>query len=498
MEESEERERELQAKVNRLTQVARTLEWKGGEAVPDLVQGSLDENIVQYATTHNDGFLNCIFALMPSYWRFACEADTDDVVACDDRLMWTRSVPKILRIFTDTLLRDTRQAFADWKPPMPIHPYADDDEDSVGSCNDDDGKSQDPRKVERLQEYKEECKRLDAVYEKVQAVARELGIAGAGATSARDLINKTLKNRLILDDCTIQLDARAHLSNFDDKVLENCGGEFVVRDRRADDWVSKTTGVNAERWLREPHDLADEDRAVYDWLCEAVSKSIVHGDVREFVLRSLGYTIFRFDDAAVCKIIYKLVSGHDCGKSTLLRLALLAGGEYGGIANRDQMKRSAAEFARASLTVNGDRFKLLDDATKSGELDLVTITALFTNINETCTRKMRSNTTTLVSNTPALWIASNWDALSSDITSDQLAKCAFVPQMSPEGVSIMGQFTSNAADVDAENHVFRVWSRRCTRCKSKWLSTKRALTSLPMPFAALFPPVSSSTLFVRF
>ena len=155
LEEYEERERELQAKVNRLTQVARTLEWKGGEAVADLVQGSLSENIVQYATTHNDGFLNCIFALMPSYWRFACEADTDDVVACDDRLMWTRSVPKILRIFTDTLLRDTRQAFADWKPTMPIHPYADDDEDSVGSCNDDDGKSQDPRKVERLQEYKE-------------------------------------------------------------------------------------------------------------------------------------------------------------------------------------------------------------------------------------------------------------------------------------------------------------------------------------------------------
>ena len=56
LEESEERERELQAKVNRLTQVARTLEWKGGEAVADLVQGSLSENIVQYATAHNDGW----------------------------------------------------------------------------------------------------------------------------------------------------------------------------------------------------------------------------------------------------------------------------------------------------------------------------------------------------------------------------------------------------------------------------------------------------------
>ena len=206
----------------------------------------------------------------------------------------------------------------------------------------------------------------------------------------------------------------------------------------ANDWVSKTTGVNAERWLRKPCDLADEDRAVYDWLHEAVCKSIVHDDVRHFVLCALGFTLFRFDDATVCKIFFDLVSGHDCGKSTLLRLGLLAGGEYGGIANRDQMKKSAAEFARASLTVSGDRFKLLDDATKDGELDLVTITAMFTNINETCTRKMRSNTTTLVSNTPVLWIASNWDAISSNITSDQLAKCAFVPQMSPEGVSWQG------------------------------------------------------------
>ena len=84
---------------------------------------------------------------------------------------------------------------------MPIHPYPDDAMDSdeqpstgpnvarnvqvenslqqasEAEHGDSSASSPDPVRTERIRQYEEDCRRLNAVYEKVQAVASELGIA---------------------------------------------------------------------------------------------------------------------------------------------------------------------------------------------------------------------------------------------------------------------------------------------------------------------------------
>jgi len=365
--------------------------------------------IREFLTNFDSDDLGPILSLLPSSWRFCCDAkhgdtgkEPGDVIVCMDDMMWTRNEAEIVRIFASVLVKELHIAI------------------------------------------EKECGAVEW-----EACRRQVLSVGKGAKGIKT-IREQLKHQFFLEDKAQTFDSNPCICNFADGVVEmGANGSIDFRERKSTDYVTISTGINGKDWLKPPSELSASQRVWYDMLMDSVEKSGFDSEFRHFMLQSLGFVLFRYADAALSKVFWLLISSSDCGKSTWFRLLVLAAGSYRGFAGRNQLGKNASELCVSSLIANGSRFMILDDAVAKDGIDLVTVTSLFTNVGAVPVRTPRTNHVRYVDMTPLLLVAINWKYLPNDAGNAEREKMLMLPEDDCDGRRFMGRFVSNQADVDA-------------------------------------------------
>jgi hypothetical protein len=401
-------EMEKQIEIEKHDELRKSVETPGSRNVCE--KQEIKALIREFLTGFDNEDLGPILSLLPSSWRFCCDAkhgdtgkEPGDVIVCMDDMMWTRNEAEIVRIFTSVLVKELHTAI------------------------------------------EKECSE-----EEWEVYRKQVLAIGKGAKGIK-IVREQLKHQFFLEDKAQTFDSNPCICNFSDGVVEmQANGSINFRDRKSTDYVTISTGVNGKEWLKPPSELSESQRVWYDKLMDSVTKSGFDPEFRHFMLRSLGFVLFRYADAALSKVFWLLISSSDCGKSTWFRLLVLAAGAYRGFAGRNQLGRNASELCVSSLIANGSRFMILDDAVANDGIDLVTVTSLFTNVGAVPVRTPRTNHVRYVDMTPLLLVAINWKYLPNDAGGAEREKMLMLPEDDCDGRRFMGRFVSNADDVDAE------------------------------------------------